>query len=206
MKKVIITIGRQTASGGRHIGESVAKRLNIAYYDKNILKIAAKESGICRELFEQNDEKPNKSLIFSMISNLRAGELGNMYMDLPLNHKLFLAQFDTIKKIAEKESCVIVGRCADYVLRDDPNTLKVFVYSDLQSRIDRAVVRYMLEEKQAKDSILKSDKERQSYYSYFTGQEWGNMENYDLMLNTDKLGMENAINAIVDIAEIFRKE
>ncbi len=204
--KAIITISRQYGSFGKEIGEKVAKNLNIPYYDKEILNLAAKESGICKELFIQNDEKPTNSLLFSMVTGMRGmGELNSVYMDMPLNHKLFLAQFDTIKRIASQGPCVIVGRCADYVLKDNPNALKVFIYGDLEKRIQDIMEEYTLEYKQAKEIVQKNDRQRGSYYSYFAGDDWGKKENYDICLNSSKITRDFAANIIEEYAKIWNK-
>ena len=124
----IITIGRQLGSGGREIGQMLAKDLGIKYYDKELLTAAAKESGMAQELFENHDEKPTNSFLYSLVMDTYSlGYSSGTFNEMPLNHKIFLAQFDTIKKIADKEPCVIVGRCADYALADYPNCVKVFL-------------------------------------------------------------------------------
>lgn len=204
MKKTdtIITLGRQYASGGRAIGKKLASILDIPYYDKEILTLSAKQSGICEELFEQNDEKPNKSFLFSLVTGMRGpGDINSVYMDMPLNHKLFLAQFDTMRRIASQGPCVIVGRCADYVLREHENLLRLFIYSPLEHRIKRVMEAHEeLSEKEAKDTIIKHDRQRSSYYNYFAGDDWGKPEQYDLCLNTGKISTDFAAEKIAEIA------
>ena len=203
----IITLSRQYASNGKEIGEKVAKILDIPYYDKEILNLAAKESGICKELFIQNDEKPTNSFLFGMVTGMRGmAELNSVYMDMPLNHKLFLAQFDTIKRIASQGPCVIIGRCGDYVLHDNPNALKVFVYGDLETRIDSFMKDHDLDYKQAKDIVNKKDRQRASYYSYFAGEDWGDKENYDLCINSSKISTDFAASIIVEYAKVWNKQ
>ena len=137
---LVITIGRQFGSGGRKVGRLLAEKLDIPYYDKELLAEAAKDSGICQEIFENHDEKPTRSLLFSLVTGVQMhGDPGSMYMDMPLNHRIFLAQFDAIRRIASEGPCVIVGRCADYVLRDKPNAVSVFVKADIRQRVERAV-------------------------------------------------------------------
>lgn len=195
--KNIITISRQYGSGGRYIGENLAKAISADFYDKEILNIAAEESGIAKELFEQHDEKPNTSLLFSMVSGVRSGDISAMQIDLPLNHKIFLAQFEAIKTIAQKDGKhVFVGRCADYVLRNNPNTLRVFIYADLETKVERIVEHFDMDEKQAKNALVKKDRERNSYYNYFTGMEWGDKSNYDLCINTSKISYDRAVELI----------
>lgn len=186
----VITIGRQFGSGGREVGEKLAQKLGIPYYDKNILAKAAEDSGICKELFEQHDEKPTPALLFSMIGGDHSG-----YMGMPLQHKLFLAQFDTIRKVAGEGPCVIVGRCADYVLRDNVNAISVFVKADLPARVARAIERGA-DAMRAEDIVHKADKQRASYYNYYATAEWGDAANYDLCLDTGKLGIDGAVELI----------
>lgn len=125
----------------------------IPYYDKELLTLAAKESGICEEMFEDHDEKPTRSLLFSLVTGMQMrGDAGGVYMDMPLNHKIFLAQFDTIRNVAAKGPCVIVGRCADYVLRDEKNVVSVFIKADMEERKARAVSTTMWKARKRKRS------------------------------------------------------
>ena len=136
----VITIGRQYGSGGRVIGEMLAKRLDIPFYDKSILTEAARDSGICEELFQEHDEKPTRSLLFTMFTGGMNMDASG-YMGMPLQHKIFLAQFDAIRKIASEGPCVIVGRCADYVLRDQVNAVRIFLKAPFANRVARAIDR-----------------------------------------------------------------
>lgn len=170
----IITIGRQTGSGGRDIGKLLAKELGIKCYDKELLDRAAKDSGICHELFEHHDEKPTNSFLYSLVMDTYSfGYSSAAFADMPINHKVFLAQFDTIKKIAQEESCVMVGRCADYALAEYPGAISIFIHADLDKRIHRLSKIYNLSASAAKDQIVKSDKKRASYYNYYTSKKWG---------------------------------
>lgn len=192
----VITIGRQYASGGRHVGELLAKRLDIPFYDKAILSEAARDSGICEELFEQHDEKPTRSLLFSMVTggSQMVGDAG-AYMGMPLNHKIFLAQFDAIRRVAQQGPCVIVGRCADYVLRDQRNAVSVFVKADLASRVVRAIERGV-DPAKAEDIVRRQDKQRASYYNYYATATWGDVNNYDLCVDTGKLGIDGTVDLL----------
>lgn len=192
----VITIGRQYASGGRHVGERLAKQLDIPFYDKAILAEAAKESGICEELFEKHDEKPTRSLLFSKMTggSQMIGDTG-AYMGMPLNHQIFLAQFDAIRRVAEQGPCVIVGRCADYVLRDHPNAISIFVKADLASRVVRAIERGA-DPAKAEEIVRKQDKQRASYYNYYATATWGDVNNYDLCVDTGKLGIEGTADLL----------
>lgn len=202
-KKIIITIGRQFGSGGRYVGRLLAEKLDIPFYDKELLSEAAKQSGICEEIMEEHDERPTRSLLFSLVTGMQHHVgTGNFYMDMPLNHRIFLAQFDAIRKLAEDGSCVIVGRCADYVLRDDPDTVSIFVKADMPSKIARAVKYYGVEEDKAEERIRKADKQRASYYNYYATATWGDVENYDLVVDTGVLGVEGAVELIAKFLEL----
>lgn len=203
MGNYIYTIGRELGSGGYTVGKMLAERLGINLYDKELLAQAAKDSGFCEEIFENHDEKPTSSFLYSLVMDTYSG--GNYssapFLDMPLNHKVFLAQFDTIKKIAEQESCVIVGRCADYALASNPKALNVFIHADMDDRIKRISKRENLTEHKAKDMIQKSDKQRSSYYNYYTCKRWGDSRSYDLSLNTSKLTPEQCVDMILEFRE-----
>ena len=203
MKNVVITIGRQFGSGGRYVGRLLAEKLGVPFYDKELLSEAAKNSGICEEMFEEHDEKPTRSLLFSLVTGMQSHmSAGNFYMDMPLNHKIFLAQFDAIRRIAEEGPCVIVGRCADYVLRENPNAVSIFVKGDMPSKIDRAVKYYGIEPDKAEERIRKADKQRASYYNYYATATWGDVDNYDLIVDTGVLGVEGAVELITKFLEL----
>ncbi|MBQ9942686.1 MAG: cytidylate kinase-like family protein [Christensenellaceae bacterium] len=195
MKKIVITLGRQFGSGGRVIGQRVAQELGILYYDKELLTRAAKESGISEDLFHSNDEKPTNSLLYSLAMSNFSGEM-------PLNHRIFLAQFDVIKQIAHEGSCVIVGRCADYALRDEPGCANVFVHAPLEYRIKRGVEEYGLPEKNARGIILRTDKQRANYYNFYTNKKWGSAESYGLSVDSSSIGADGCVKLIKDYALI----
>lgn len=198
----VYTIGREFGSMGLVVGEKLAERLGIKYYDKELLQQAAKESGFCEEIFENHDEKPSNSFLYSLVMDTYSA--GNYaatpFLDMPLNHKVFLAQFDTIKNIAAKESCVIVGRCADYALANQPDVINIFVRAELEDRIKIVSKRLDLSENKAKDLILKNDKQRASYYNYYTSKKWGDTSSYDLTINTSKISVDNAVDLILDFS------
>lgn len=205
MKKTnaIITIGRQFGSGGREIGKLLADELHIAFYDKEMLAIAAKESGICEELFETHDEKPTNSFLYSLVMDTYSmGYSPNTLVDMPLNHKIFLAQFDAIKKIANQGPCVLVGRCADYALESYENRISVFIHANLNDRIKRIAHIYNLSDAKAKDLILKTDKKRASYYNYYSNKKWASADSYDLCMDSSKLGIIGTVNAILSYIEV----
>ena len=190
-KPTVITIGRQLGSGGREIGQVIAKKLGISFYDKELLAEAAKKSGLAKELFENHDEKPTNSFLYSLVMDTYSlGYSSSTFSDMPLNHKIFLAQFDTIKNIADRESCVIVGRCADYALADYSNVLSVFIHADLEYRIRRICKRHSLTSAKAKEEIVKTDKRRSSYYNYYTSKKWGEASGYHLCIDSSAVSIE----------------
>lgn len=204
---LIITIGRQCGSGGKMIGTMLAERMGVKCYDKELLALAAKHSGLCQELFEKHDERPTSSFLYSLVmDSYSMGYTSSGFADMPLNHKIFLAQFDTIKKLANESSCVIVGRCADYALADFPNVVNVYLYADLQSRIARIARRHDVTDAKAKDLIQKTDKSRASYYNYYTNKKWGEATGYDLCLNTASLGIDGTIHMIREFAAYKERE
>lgn len=197
--KTIITIGRQYGSGGYEVGKLLAEKLGVKLYDKEMLKRAAKDSGLCEEIFESHDEKPTNSFLYSLVMDTYSlGYSSGSFTDMPINHKVFLAQFDTIKKIADEGACVLVGRCADYALEDYDNVINVFIYADLDKRIRRVAREFDLTDTKAKEVITKTDKKRASYYNYYTNKEWGDAKSYDICINSAKLGIEGTAQAILD--------
>ncbi len=197
--KSIITIGRQYGSAGREIGEKLAADLGIKCYDKELLDRAAKDSGLCKELFENHDEKPTNSFLYSLVMDTYSmGYPSAAFSDMPLNHKVFLAQFNAIKKIAEEGPCVMIGRCADYALADFPNVISIFIYADLESKVRRISSKYQLSVAKAKEMIIKTDKSRASYYNYYSDKKWGEASGYHLCLNSSVLGIDGTVELLKD--------
>ena len=196
---MIITIGREYGSGGREIGERVAQKLGIPFYDKQILTRAAQESGLCEEVMEHHDEKAGMGALFMnsgmQVSNAHVG------LQMPLNQRVFLAQFETINRIAAEGDCVIVGRCADYVLKDLPNVLHVFLYASDEKRIERIMRVEKVDRGTARDLIRKTDKQRKNYYNFFPDGNWGLRSNYDLMLRTDNRTADEVADTIIAFAK-----
>ena len=193
----IITIGREYGSGGRQIGKEIANYFGIKYYDKELLEHAANDSGICKELFEHHDEKPTNSFLYSLVMDTYSfGYSSAGFSDMPMNHKIFLAQFDAIKKLAGEGPCVMVGRCADYALADWKDCFSVFVHADFDWRINRIAAKYNKSPKEARDIITKTDKSRASYYNYYTNKKWSDSESYELCLSSSELGIEGTAKAI----------
>lgn len=205
MANKIYTIGREFGSGGREVGEKLAAKLGIKLYDKELLQQAAKDSGFCEEIFENHDEKLTNSFLYSLVMDTYSvsGYSAAPFLDMPLNHKVFLAQFETIKKIAEKESCVIVGRCADYALSDNPDCINIFIHADLDVRIKNVSKNLNITENKARDIINKTDKQRASYYNYYTSKKWGDSKSYNLSLDAGKLGTDNCVEMILKFRELM---
>lgn len=199
----IITIGREFGSAGREIGYKIADDFGIKLYDKEMLNRAAKESGICEELFEAHDEKPTNSFLYSLVMDTYSlGYSSGSYTDMPINHKVFLAQFDAIKKIASEGPCILVGRCADYALEEFDNVLTVFIHAKMEARIRRIARIYNLTDAKAKEMIQKTDKQRSSYYNYYTNKKWSDAESYDVCLDSSVLGIEGTAEAIKQLVAI----
>jgi len=193
----IVVIGRQFGSGGREIAKKLAAKLGVNCYDNELLTMAAKKSGLCDTWFEANDEKPNKSFLYSLVvgsySMPAPGLSGGEH---PLTFQVHLAQQKTICEIADRESCVIVGRCADYALRDYPKMVSVFVSAELEDRVVRVMEGSQVDESKARELISKNDKRRASYYNYYSEGKWGDAKNYDLCINVSKLGIDKAVELI----------
>ena len=200
--RMILTIGRQFGSGGRKVGRTLAERLGIPYYDKELLAIAAKDSGLSESLFQNADEKPTSSLLYSLVMGnypMASGAIG--FNEMPLNDQLFLIQSKTIKKIADQGSCVIIGRCADYVLRDNPNVISVFIHAPLEARVHRATTVYEVPKDKAEDVCLKNDKSRANFYNYYADKKWGMCRTYDLALDSARLGITGCVDQIIAFTE-----
>ena len=204
----IITIGRQFGSGGREIGVKVAEHFGIKCYDKELLSRAAKESGFCEEMIQNHDERPTNSFLYNLVMDTYSfGYNASSFVDMPISHKVFLAQFDTIKKIAEEGPCVIVGRCADYALTDFDNVINLFIYGNEECKIKRIKERFddVKTDDQARDMMNKKDKQRQSYYNYYSSKKWGRADSYDLCINSSVLGIEGTVKFILQYIEDFEK-
>ena len=201
--KFVITIGREYGSGGREIGRLLASELGIKCYDKELLALAAKESGISEELFKTHDEKPTSSFLYSLVMDTYSmGYSTSSFIDMPLNQKVFMAQYDSIRKLAETESCVIVGRCADYALKDMPNCFSIFIKADFEARIKRIRRIYDYPEAKAKDLIIKTDKKRANSYNFYSNNKWADSRSYDLCIDSSVLGVEGTVELIKNYIEL----
>ncbi|MDE6074886.1 MAG: cytidylate kinase family protein, partial [Clostridia bacterium] len=192
----VITVGREFGSGGKYIGQELAKRLNINCYDSELISKVAKDFNLDIELLKSVDEKQKSSFWYGFASNYVFGD-GEKLMPISPDDSLFLKQCSTIENLYESESCIIIGRCADFILKDKPNVIKIFVYSsDMQFKIDRKVKFENCTEKEASEKIKTVDKQRADYYKHFTSLNWGNKENFDLCLDTSRIGVERSIDIV----------
>lgn len=200
-KKYFINIGRQLGSGGRQIGEKLAAKLNISFYDKELIQIASKESGLGKEFFEQADEKTGHSLLGGLLG-LRTSFVDEINSNNYLcNETLFKIQSDVIRELAQQKSCLFVGRCADSVLKEYPRCINVFINADIKDRIKRIADIQQLSENKAKDYIEKMDKKRADYYNYYSNKIWGAAESYHLCINSSVLGIDDTVTFLRQFAE-----
>ncbi|MCR5117949.1 MAG: cytidylate kinase-like family protein [Lachnospiraceae bacterium] len=205
----IITIGRQFGSAGHEIGQKVAEHFGIKFVDKELLTRAAKESGFCEEMIQNHDERPTNSFLYNLVMDTYSfGYNSSSFVDMPISHKVFLAQFDAIKKLADEGPCVIVGRCSDYALAEYKNVINLFIYADDAFKVD-----YIMKtddsiktEAKARELYQKKDKQRQSYYNYYSSKKWGRADTYDLCINSSILGIEGTVDLIVQYVEDFEKK
>jgi CMP/dCMP kinase len=203
----IITISRQFGSGGREIGDKLAKKLGIPFYDNELISRAAKESGFAEAAFENAEKKASNSLLYSLAMGMNAyGNQDIGFTHLSLDDQLYLAQSNVIRKVAEEGPCVIVGRCADYVLRDYSNVVNIFIWADIEARKKRAIEQYHLKENKAEEEILKADRRRANYYNYHASEKWGRAENYHLSIRSDYIGIDNTVNCILQFLESGERE
>lgn len=192
-ENMIITIGRQFGSGGHEVGRRLAKELGIKLYDKELLKMVAEESGICEKVLENYDEKPTNSLLYSIVMDVYPSM---NYVGTTLNQQIYQAQFDTIRKLGEGGPCVIVGRGADYILRECKHLTTVFVHASLEYRMKRVTEYEHISDAKAKDMILKADKKRANFYNFQTEKKWGAASSYNLSVDTSDLGIDGAVKLI----------
>ena len=204
--KTVITIARSYGSGGKTLGKLLADKMGINCYDREIIRMASDSSGINEELFGRVDEKLKKSPLFGIVrSNPYKGngvippESSNFVSD----DNLFNYQAQVIKELAEKESCVIIGRCADYVLKDNPNVIRLYLYAPLEDCIKRVMAQNSITEKETIKKIETIDKYRSDYHKYYTGKEWNDARNYDFCLNTTSMSYEKLIQVVENIISLY---
>ena len=199
MSHRIITIEREYASGGREIGEMIAERLGIPCYNREILQMASERSNVSMEYLETAEEAAPKSFLYTLM--LTSSPTRTIEENLPLSDKVYIIETNIIRELAEKGDCVIVGRCASYILRDLENLFNVFIYADTKSRSERAVQEYHVDERRVEAMLRKIDKRRETFYSINTGGNWYDKDNYDLCLNSGALGLELCADIVVETAK-----
>ncbi|MCI7085780.1 MAG: cytidylate kinase-like family protein [bacterium] len=205
--KYTITISRQFGSGGKEIGKALADKLGIDFYDKELISLAAKESGYDPKIFENVDERATNSLLYSLSMGLYSFGNGFSSMgDLPVNDQLYMLQHKIIKKLANEKPCIFVGRCADYVLKDNPKCINIFLYADLDYRVKRTIERNGVDPDRAEQAVNKADKTRANYYSFYSGKKWGRPENYHLCINTGILTTNQCVDIITNYIENLEKQ
>ena len=206
--KTRITIGRQFGSSGHEIGRKVAEKLGIPCYDKEIITATAKNSGFCEEMIENHDERPTSSFLYNLVMDTYSfGYNNSTYVDMPISQKVFLAQFNAIKDLADEGPCVIVGRCADYALAERKDTLNIFIFGNEDTKIKTIMNRFPeLTEGKARDMMVKKDKQRQSYYNYYSSKKWGRADTYDLCINSSTLGVEGTVDLICQYVNDFENK
>lgn len=197
MDKYVITIARTYGSGGKTMGKMLAEELGIKYYDRELLRIASDESGINEALFGEADEKVKSTSLFKIAKKAYTGEvIPPDSDDFISNDNLFNYQVKVIKQLAQEESCVIIGRCADYVLRDYKNCIRIYCHAPLEACIEREKARSSMSEKEIVKKIQKTDKHRAEYYKYYTGHEWNDANNYDMCINTASMSYEEIVGIV----------
>lgn len=201
--KLAITIGRQYGSGGREIGVRLGELLGFRVYDKELLLMAAQKNGINPDALRRVDEKATNSLLYTLAIGSSMYGARSIGVDVPINDQLFITQTEIIRSAAEEENCIFIGRCADYVLRNHPNRISVFVYADKEERISRIAGEYNVSRDEAAAMITKTDKRRVNYYNFYTGKKWGKFDNYHLSIDSTLLGVEGSAQMIADIAKIY---
>lgn len=203
MKDIIITISREYGCGAREVGEKLAKRLGIPYYDKRLVDIAAERSGLTPEFIERTEQRNTGGLFYGV--NTTVNSLGAVSGGTSLGDQVYLAQFGAIREIASKGSCVIVGRCADVILKKDYTCLSIFMHADIEKRIDRAIKVYGIEPDKAERTVKDTDKTRAKHYKYYSDQKWGVASNYDISMNIDAFTIDGAVDILVDCVAALDK-
>lgn len=203
MKKKIVTISRQYGSGGRYIGENLAKAMGVPCYDEKLIDMVAKESGFAQSFVAEKGERMTGSLLFNIANSLSfANNVFSTNNGVTLQDEIYFTQNRIIKELADKGPCVIVGRCADYILREREDCLNVFIFADNESKIERAEKYFNITREEAPAVLKKKDKARANHYKYYTDQEWGMASNYDLCLNSGLIGIEGCVKAIQQVLEL----
>ena len=204
MKNYIVTIAREYGSGGRECGKKLAELTGYKFYDKDLITLAAQKSGMSTDSLNSVDEKAASSLLYTLALGSSIYNSGMGSVNLPINDKLFVVQSQIIKDIANSgEGAIIVGRCADYVLSERDNVVKIYITSDFDTRVNTVMKRHDLTQSQARDLIIKTDKRRSNYYSYYTGEKWGKADKYDVVVSTARIGIDGAAGLIADYIKML---
>lgn len=201
----VLTISRQYSSGGREIGKKLAEIWGVPFYDNELITRAAKESGYAVEAFESAESRATSSLLYSIARGMvTSGSIHTTFNSLSLDDRLYMSQADIIKKIADEGPCVIVGRCADYILRKREDLVNIFVMADMPFRIERAQRIDNMPSEKIEENILKMDKRRYNYYNFHTGEKWGKAQNYSLCINSSHIGIDNSVEVIKAYVESIK--
>ena len=199
----VINLGRQLGSGGKEIGEKIAKALNIAFYDKELIQLASDESGLCKEFFEKADERTQSTMLGGLFSGrfpfISEGTIP--YGSFLNNDSLFKIQSDVIRQLAENQSCLFVGRCADYILRDHPRQVNIFISASKEARIERLMRLHNISQEKAEEMIEKADKKRASYYNYYSYKTWGAASTYHLCVDSSVMGIDKTVDYILQFVK-----
>lgn len=199
-KKLVITINREYGSGGKKIGEKLSKKLGIPYYDDDIIKMASEHSAIGEQYFRMNDEKPGNNLLYKIIGGIKNSlDKPSLGEDIVSPDNLFRFESEVIRKLAEQESCILIGRCSDFVLESCafPDFISIFVYADLPTKVKNVMEVDGVDTKEALQRVQKINKKRSEYYKYYTGEAWDDMARYDFMVNTSKLDFDQACELVL---------
>ena len=200
MSNYVISISREFGSGGRMIGKQLAARLGIPCYDRTLIQKTAEKSGLSPEFIARAEERA-RSRIHLPLASLGTGVAAYTQQGVPVSLQAFFAQSEVIRELADEGPCVIVGRCADYILREHPNCLNVFVHADKAARIKRIVGKGLCEEKKAPDFVTKKDKQRANYYNFYSNNRWDDLKNYDITIDTSKFPVDKAVELLIAAAK-----
>jgi Cytidylate kinase len=201
MEKIIIAISREFGSGGRLVGEILAEKLGIKQFDRNLIELAAEKSGLSKEFIESSEDQATSSFLYSLAASAQTHSGYFMSYDTPINDKAFYAQSSIIKELAAKDSCIILGRCAGYILRDNKYLINIMIRGSKEDRARRCRDEYDITEKKLDDFIAKRDKGRANYYKYYTGETWYDTRAYNMVLDTSYMGVQGAADAIIAAIE-----
>lgn len=203
----IYTFEREFASGGHIVGERLAAKLGIPFYDSQIVDLAAKSAGVNRKLFEGYDEKPTNSFLYSLVmGTYTTMNPVSQTPSLNISDRLFAEETEIIRAAADKGPCVIVGRCSSYILRDRPNVVRTFITADLKARVEHAINDLAMSPNRIEDELCKRDKKRSNYFNYYSGQKWENASSYDITISTSKVGYDGAVDMILAFGELLERQ